>query len=283
MKAIISTTYSDTYFYFLPIVTFCWNKLGVDVICFMPSVSNKVNSGDKTLLVYKTMYEVLNSNIDICTFNAQFHKQSTYAQCSRLYGACLDLPEDEILITGDVDMAMFKVPEYTSGSFNVFGSDLTPPKQFPICYLMATVKEWRMAFNLQYGCMSERLNEEAWIETRKYQECLDSLLGGIEAESFRGNYWSKDQEEAYNKISKVTRLEKARAREGTQFATKRVDRDDLHYMDRLDKDIIDAHLWRPGYTEENFPKILELLQYFYPEDDFNWLIEYTNEYRKLVG
>jgi len=267
-KAIISTTYDDKYLYFLPITTWCWNKLGVDVICFMPSVSNKVNSGDKMLLVYKTMYEVLNSNIDICTFNAQFHKQSTYAQCSRLYGACLDLPEDEILITGDVDMAMFKVPEYTSGSFNVFGSDLTPPKQFPICYLMATVKEWRNAFDLS---------------GKSYQECLNGLLGNIEAESFRGNYWCKDQEEAYNKIPKVIRIEKVRAKEGTQFATLRYDRDDSFILDRLNPDTIDFHMNRPGYEDKNFQIILTILQYHYPQEDFGWLIDYTNEYRKLIG
>lgn len=264
MKAIISTTYSDTYLYFLPITTWCWNRLNVDVICFIPFP--EWEDTEKMLLISNTMG---NNGMGFSGhyFSASEHKEATYAQCSRLYGACLDLPENEILITGDIDMAMFKVPEYTSGAFNIFGSDLTPPKQFPICYLMATVKEWRSAFDLN---------------GKSYQECLDGLLGSIEAESFRGNYWCKDQEEAYNKISKVSRIEKVRAKEGTQFATKRVDRDDLHYMDRLDKDIIDAHLWRPGYTEENFPKILELLQYFYPEDDFNWLKKYTEEYIKLL-
>lgn len=266
MKAVISTTYDDKYLWYLPLTTWLWNKLGVEVICFTPSVSNEKNGGEKMGLIHQTM-DVLNSMVKMYSFNAKFHKQATYAQCSRLYGACLDLPEDEVLITGDIDMAMFKIPEYTSGAFNIIGSDLTPPKQYPICYLMATVKEWRDAFDLK---------------GKHYQECLDGLLGSIEAESFRGNYWCKDQDEAYNKISKVSRIEKVRAKEGTQFATKRVDRDDLHYMDRLDKDIIDAHLWRPGYTEENFPKILELLKYFYPEYDFNWLIDYTNEYRKLV-
>lgn len=263
MTAIISTTYDSKYLYFLPITTWCWNRLNVDVICFIP-IEKTGSDYDKISLA---MEYCNNYKLSVYQFEAPEHKEATYAQCSRLYGACLDLPENEILITGDIDMAMFKVPEYTSGAFNILGSDLTPPKQFPICYLMATVKEWRDAFDLK---------------GKHYQECLDGLLGGIEAESFRGNYWCKDQEEAYNKISKVSRIEKVRAKEGTQFATKRVDRDDLHYMDRLDKDIIDAHLWRPGYTEENFPKILELLQYFYPEDDFNWLKKYTEEYIKLL-
>ena len=48
MKTIISTTYNDNYLFFLPITIWSWNKLGVDVICFMPkemtqSDSDKIN------------------------------------------------------------------------------------------------------------------------------------------------------------------------------------------------------------------------------------------------
>ena len=62
----------------------------------------------------------------------------------------------------------------------------------------------------------------------------------------------------------------------------RVDRTDLHYKDRLNHDVIDAHLWRDGYTDENHAKIMELLQFMYPEDDFTWLDIYRNEYLKLL-
>jgi len=263
MKAVISTTYSDTYLYFLPITTWCWNKLGVDVICFVP-IEKTGSDYDKISLA---MEYCNNYKLSVYQFEAPEHKEATYAQCSRLYGACLDLPENEILITGDIDMAMFKVPEYTSGAFNIFGSDLTPPKQFPICYLMATVKEWRDAFDLN---------------GKSYQECLDGLLGSIEAESFRGNYWCKDQEEAYNKISKVSRIEKVRAKEGTQFSTKRYDRDDAYILDRLSLDTIDFHLLRPGFEESNFNIIMRILEFHYPNDNLQWIINYRNEYLKIL-
>lgn len=35
MKAIISTTYSDQYLWYLPLTVWAWNKLGVDVVCFI--------------------------------------------------------------------------------------------------------------------------------------------------------------------------------------------------------------------------------------------------------
>jgi len=275
MKAVISSTYNDKYLYFLPIITYCWNRLGVDVICFMPrfGYEKEDKSDDKWLnqssLVHTTMRE-LGMKWDCHYFDAPKHKEATYAQVSRLYGACLDLPEDEVLFTSDVDMALFKLPPYIGG-FTVLGHDLVPQGQFPICYISAKVKDWRRAFNLR---------------DFTYQQCLDGILGEIEAQHFRGNYWGKDQEEAYLRISSSSALVDVnlvdRARPGTQFATNRIDRDDSFWRERLSPDIIDAHLWRPGYTDENFPKILELLQYFYPNEDFTWLIDYTDQYKKLL-
>jgi hypothetical protein len=265
LKAILSTTYTDNYFYFLPIVTWCWNKLDVDVICFMPENSFT----DKFRLVNETMIKNCPSdNNAIAYFKAPEHKQATYAQCARLYAACLDLPEDEILITSDVDMAVFKVqPDYL-GSFHIHGWDLTPPKQYPMCYIKGAVLSWRKAFG---------------VNGRTYQQCLDDLLGGIECDHFRGNYWGKDQEEAWNKINNYpTVILEQRARPGTQFATHRVDRDDAYWRERVTTDLVDAHLWRPGYEPQNLSNLLELLQMMYPNDNFDWLINYTEKYRALL-
>lgn len=266
MKAIISSTYDDKYLYFIPIVTWLWNKLGVDVICFMPIHQDPYNclTGD---LVIKTIIDN-NLKCERKYFFAPKHKEATYAQCSRLYGACLDFPEDEVLITSDVDMGVFKLQPNYYGSFHIHGWDLTPPKQYPICYIKGHVASWRGAFN---------------INNRSYQQCLDDLLGDIEAEHFRGNYWGKDQEEAYNKISNYpTLVLEQRARPGTQFAANRVDRDDINWRAYVNDELIDAHLWRPGYTDENFANIIELLTMKYPQEDFAWLVNYTNEYKKLL-
>lgn len=272
MKSVISTTYDNNYLFFLPIVIWCWNKLGVDVICFMPE-PNDDKKVEKVSFVKDRMRNKSGSydfkSWQINTFCCPEHKEATYAQCSRLYAACLDLPEDEILMTSDCDMALFKIPQNAGSHISVFGNDLVPHNQVPICYISADVKEWRRVFK---------------INGRTYQECLDDLLGNIEAEHFRGNYWGKDQEESYNNIfgNHGHAVLLPRARPGTQFASNRIDRDDSFWEDRLTPEIIDAHLWRPGYTDENFPKILKLLRYFYPDENFGWLINYRNEYIKIL-
>ena len=41
MVAIISSTYDPQYIWNIPLTTYCWNRLGVSVFCFMPDVSKE--------------------------------------------------------------------------------------------------------------------------------------------------------------------------------------------------------------------------------------------------
>lgn len=82
MKAVISSTYDSKYLYFLPIVTWCWNKLGVDVICFVP-YSDYMGSEANNQIPAQIMRDSLvkyNLRCEIHYFNAPEHKKATYAQ-----------------------------------------------------------------------------------------------------------------------------------------------------------------------------------------------------------
>lgn len=278
-KAIISTTYSNTYLYFLPIVTFCWNRLGVDVICFMPEIKDffKFESGilteidfdnDKRVkLINETMIHK-GMKFSMPRFSAPEHKEATYAQCLRNYASCLDLPEDTLLVSSDVDMALFKIPEYIdNGKFSIFGYDLVPQGQYPQCYVTAPVKAWREAFNLN---------------GKTYQQAIDELLGDDECQDYRGCRWSVDQEQSFLHIKDTNPNLIPRAKEGTQFSTLRYDRDDSYILDRLSPDTIDFHINRPGYEDKNFEIILTILKYHFLDEDFQWLIDFTNAYKQLI-
>lgn len=262
MKAIIASTIDPKYHFFIPITTWCWNKLGVDVICFMPCF--EATEQVRNALMYEAVNR-MNMDIKYVHFDAPKNKETTYAQCSRLYAGGLDLPDDEILITSDVDMAVFKQPPFNT-DMCIWGSDLVPEGQYPMCYASAESIIWRMRMNNGHETV---------------QECLDELLNDIECENFRGNYWGKDQETLYNQVRGFAHTI-SRARPGTQFATNRVDRDDINWRSYLGPDLVDAHLWRPGYEENNFNNILELLRFQYPNDNFDWLISYREQYIKLL-
>ncbi len=275
-KAVISSTYDDLYLWNIPLTTWCWNKLGVDVICFLPIEKNdKEYSKIDLALSYCN-----NARITVYHFNCPKYKESTYAQCSRLYGACLDLPREDVLIIGDVDMLNFRIPPHEN-NITIWGSDLVPDGQFPMCYATGTIPEWRGALKLSYGTLSFEEDGIMQYHVKPYQQCLDELLGSIEADHFRGNYWGKDQETLWQHTKDIA-IKIPRARPGTQFAENRYDRDDAFLLDRLSPETIDYHMPRPGYEENNFNQILTVLKYHFPQEDFSWLVNYNEEYKKLL-
>jgi len=261
VKTVISVTGHDFYAFPLPFVAYSWNKIGIDCIVFMPE-----EHCDKLTLAKRYCSEC-NS---FYKFRAPIHKEPTYAQVSRLFGCCLDLPENEMLITGDADLCVFgdTFSKLDDGSVHIIGSDLVSGDQYPMCFLMGPVKSWRNIMQTNAGL--------------DYQFYLDQLLDPIECEHFRSNQWCFDQNLAFKNFnaSELSLTKHNRAALGTQFATRRADRDG--WPEVIPPDIIDAHLPRPGYTEENFAKILNLFQAMYPLDNFDWMIEYRNQYVELI-
>lgn len=277
MKAILSTTYDENYHFFLPLVVWSWHKIGVETICFRPQVRIPDDKLVERVHLVDAMLKRSGWRFEI--FLAPEHKEATYAQCSRLYAAALaDIPEDEVLITGDADMAVFGdyLLQANSGQIHVFGTDLVPPNQYPICYIAMPVKTWRQVMHITPGV--------------PVQQYLDELLGHLDCDHFRGNYWGKDQETIYNSLSgngpwpfdraswPIIKHERARIPHG--FATRRADRDG--WPQAISPDTIDAHLPRPGHTDENWSKIFNLFTTMYPNEDLQWMEDYRNQYIKLL-
>lgn len=262
MIAVYSSTFDPKYDFFLPITSYCWNKLGVNSIIFIP-MSMRLEK--RFNLVLRACHNAL-----FYVFDCPKDKEATYAQLSRLYAASIESFNDaESFIVSDADMAFFGkhiIYNCQRGWIDVYGADLVPENQLPMCYQVGYAETW-------LGLMQ--------INGRSFQQCLDDALGHEEMENMRGCLWARDQETAH-KFLYANSIPHDRARPGTQFASHRCDRDDTNWRSYLGSDLVDAHLWRPGYTDENFTNILELLQTQYPEDSFQWLIDYRNEYIKLL-
>src|ERR1017187_401389 len=162
MISVISSTFHNQYCFNLPLVVYAWNQIDVEVICFMP----RPVIGSEEFAKYKLLkdwMEALELDYKIHFFGSEAQKEVTYSQVSRLYAGCLDIAGDELLITSDADMIVFQRPFHID-RFTIYGYDLTPEKQYPICYLIATANEWRDTFGL-HG--------------KSYQQCLDETVGVI--------------------------------------------------------------------------------------------------------
>lgn len=272
MTAILSITHDDQYLFYLPMVVWSWNKLGHNVVVIGPDMDGEATD-DRIELIIDTRWEQ-----DIqwhwIGFTAPAEKEATYAQCSRLYAAALRrlLPDEEVMITGDVDMAVLNKEYFESaedGRIHVYGTDLVPENQYPICYISMTAETWRQVMGIKMG------------ETM--QNKLDDLLGPLECDHFRGNYWCKDQETIYNKLTEGSwaTVKHNRANLPYQFATRRADRDG--WPGHIPNGLIDAHLPRPGYTDENFAKIMNLFKTYYPNEDLQWMYDYRAKYLKIIN
>jgi len=259
MKIAISSTYDSKYLFFLPIVSYTWKLIGCDVICLMPA---PVSSEDHKKLEIVKQY--MPNNCSIYHFICNAEQAATYSQCSRLYAASLCENDEDWFMMSDIDMIVFSSDYFmmeANEGFTVFGADLVPENQYPICYIKGKVKYWK----------------EHVTKGLSYQECLDNLLGDIQCENMRGNYWAKDQEEIYNIVSKTSPTLIKRARPNTQFASIRLDRDDAYILDRLNPDILDYHINRPGYEDDKFAIIMSILEHYYPGKN-EWIKKYKESW-----
>lgn len=272
MTAIISVTYDDQYLFYLPLVVWSWNKLGYDVLIIGPDMDGEVDD-TRIDLIIDTRWEQ-DLQFHWVGFEAPPEKNATYAQCSRLYAGCFRnlLPDNELLITADADMIVLNKEYFETandGRIHVFGADLVPEGQYPMCYVSMTAATWRAVMRIEPG--------------QSIQHKLDELLGALECEHFRGNYWCKDQETVYRELEAGgwTVVKHNRAKLPHQFATRRADRDG--WPEEIPTGLIDAHLPRPGYTDENFAKIMSLITAYYPNDDIQWMYEYHKKYNQLLN
>jgi hypothetical protein len=264
MIAVLSATENDFYAYPLPIVVWTWYKLGIKSIVFTPE-----NVGSKIELAKKYCGEMTSFH----TFKCEERKEATYAQTSRLFGATVVEDENEILITGDSDLAVFgnQFEQFKDSEVRIIGADLLSDEmnQFPMCFIGMPVYKWKDIFCLRGDTL---------------QMALDDTVGNLESISFRGDFWGYDQWLAYQTITRsgVKIFKNSRAKMPERFAMNRCDRDNIFWEKDLTKQTMDAHLWRPLFEAENFEKLMKLLKFFYPDENYDWLTSYNSEYLKII-
>lgn len=269
---VISSNGNNDYLFFLPIVTFMWKKFGWNVVTLIPEydldcpqvdVINRLSPPKWTGLIYGL------EHIDGI-------RSETMAQCCRLYAANI---VSGVIMTSDMDM--IPLSDYWnpwSDKITCYGRDLTD-YHFPICYISAHSDWWKKVMNLTGDMRSDMMRDFDLFPQSKSNEWAKwwQIDQDIITERINERVW--DIDEAGNKLH----LELInRGTQPNNYPLGRIDRgcweQSLQQPER-----IDAHLLRPGYTPENFEKILSLIQSVFPDENLDWMREYKNEYVALIN
>lgn len=179
----------------------------------------------------------------------------TESQCIRLYqGGSFD--PDTLLMTSDIDM--LPLSDYWNPKDNEttsYGRDLSH-EHFPICYVAMPAKLWKAGFGDRGEMLFDiKVMGKRWVLD---QDILTHRMGMMD----------------------VTYIDRGLIGE-PPMPIGRIDRYcwDLTLQQLLR---IDAHLLRPGYTDENWPRIMSLIKECLnpTEQEIEWLENYRTEWIK---
>ena len=249
------------YLYLLPIVAKSWNIQGWTCCIYLNNITDKQ---------YEFIREELNKvGIDYITISSTKTSSTInpalYTQCERMYMPQCIQDKSTYCIMSDVDM--FIASDFLNRDYdkvNSFGYDLTGYTQIPMCYVGMTVDKW------------------------------DQLMGTYDVEVDLATYAKKDSQDFYQAWGCDQDILTGRMRgivgyHNVNFIERGKDHDNSGLpMGRLDRynwvypkgQIHDCHL--PHDAIDKVEKIEEMCKFIYPNENWNWIQPYTEEFKKLI-
>lgn len=264
--AVVSSTNNHTYSFFAPIVSCIWHKR----MGFEPLVIQVGEPDLKTAFSLKFAEEQYSAKIHVIQDCAGLH-DTTVAQVSRLFAACLIKDQDAYILTSDIDMLpihhnYFNNVEIVTDNFIIYYYNAYDQHKFPICYLGASQKIWKSIMNIEEKSVFENLEQDL----RKFllSNPTDLQIWNYDELLFEKQLWNYMQD---NKIIKIYRNPKQ----------DRIDRSDWNFNGTLQPQIIDCHALRPAYDLCNFNKIMQLLGCLINPSDCEKIQTYYDIYKYL--
>ena len=272
--AVIATNQSHSYDFFAPITTLFWQDIvGFSTICFL--TDTKAEWENKSAQVTISALRDVGAQAHFIG-KLEGYQNAQAAQSSRQHAAALDLPEGDVLLTGDVDMLSLDGPwfrqhdpekwAFTSWYSNAYGWPCPP--FLPTPYIAATVKMWREVMQLE--CRGEILTQ--------MQANFDRTL------TPHASTWSQWW---HDELFFNSRL---RASDSWPHKVQMITREGCPPHDRIDRGCwpanfdwsrkyVDTHLIRPGATPENWAKIRPMIEHYLPHR-MEWVDGYVKRYQE---
>lgn len=282
MKKYIVLSVNDNvdYLYFTPLTCWAWRQFGWEPILFY-------KDSDKNIIdLERLVWDAAKNPITHLLADQEGYRSDTITQISRLYGACIQ--DDGVdwnghrygrcyMMTGDIDM--LPLSDYwkpMSDQPTVWGHDLTGFGHYPICYIGMTASAWRLVMK-----MYEHRSGFGYDEMIKRD--LDTLPQAKDPDFYK--YWFSDQDLITARLNeygkeKITFINRGKNPKHTDYAFGRVDRG-AWSLDHAQ--LIDAHLeQQTHHNPDKIRRLFELLRHVWPQEDFTWFEDYTDEFKKLA-
>lgn len=276
---VLSISENEDYIYFLPLTVWTWKQFGWE-----PIVLYHTTNSDQ----YKAMRQ-LTDEVEQSEINKRFPLSSiegiqgaTIAQVSRLY-ATASLRVDhgpfmqttDYVMLGDVDMLALSdywKPDYSN--VTVWNWDLTGFGEIPMCYVGAPAKIWKEIMAIK---PEDTVNSLISRDLSNYPNAKD--------EDFYKR-WGCDQQILTARLNeygkeKITFINRGQGTHG--YARGRVDRGSGGWV-LNQPELIDAHLrQQTHHKKDRVLELLALLKHVWPNENFDWFMEYSIRFRELTG
>lgn len=264
---VLSVNENPEYLFYLPLTCWAWRKFGWTPLVFKPS---EPDNG-----VWRYVRDTLNKTYEgspLIYYTGAFRElgygTDMIAQVSRLYAACREIG---YLMTGDVDM--IPLSNYWNPNeeeITVWGHDLTGYQHYPICYIGMPSYRWMEIMDLTSNDYNRMIKRD--LNSMPNASCDDPV-----------KRWVVDQDliterlnDASYPINRINRLTYANG-----YPIGRVDRSawTLNH-----EKLIDCHMPRGIYSNHHrMEEIVLLLEKVWPEENFDWFIDYKDKFKQLVN
>lgn len=269
MKVIFSSDTLPMYMFCLPLTSLLWKTVGFEPICLLAGLENEWENNPLNKFVLTRTKE---TGAEIYFIgHVPGTNDGTVSQVSRLFSGCINLPEDEYVLTSDVDMwPLNKTWFHQKGNkVNLFYANAYNHEKYPMCYIGTSIKYWREIMDIIPG---KHINDS--ISHR--------IITGIGENASFMDSWNFDELLFGQQIKKWSgypsechMINRNPTRDGPPEG--RIDRYNWSYPGYQDS-LIDAHLlrmpWKTGNWELTYPILRDMLS----NEEYNWCINYRKEF-----
>lgn len=283
--AVISSDRNQLYAFYAPLTAAVWRNRGWQVFMLLVGEEDDWLDDPRSKLVYE---KCLEANARVHFISAYpGHRTSTVAQVSRLYAHLLPkVAPDDYLMTSDVDM--WPLGPWVGGTrdsskaFQLYFSNAyadADKVHFPMCYVGAQACFWKEAMDSSVSMdMKDALGKALNLCKKQYTSSEAYHRNGeyvpLDVWNFDETYFGEQLSALGGWKDRCQFIE----RDMSLAGERRIDRS--NWIDAASVDgYADAHLFRPGFTPDNWSRASWLFQLAVTDQDqVAWAESYHDSY-----